>query len=733
MVHEEGVMAHLSHRQKITAVVAACTLVILTLGGLTWLLLNPGDHEPIADAVPQSTITTTTPTLAEPDAAQLEDDATRPGNGGGGEWGYEPGLPLPPMGIQSVTLEWDRIDLPGPETGEYWMNQLLTLDDRLIVSGGWFDEQSGEEGFFVLESPDGLTWTDVALPLEATESGPGQLAAAGNTLVAFTHDWEHTTGRPDVSVFLSSDLSTWTEVDVSAFTEDDEVLWLWQAAGHGEALLLGGHREPYYPDPGWIAEPIYIHKNGLTLEIDTATRSFLITDDATGEVLLHGTEELMWDYQRDEGGAVLYNQDTGERVFAMPWDELNQRAMEIYATTPFGGDLVLDYESEGRRLTFDQFSGELVVTEVASGSVVYRGTEDELWQGQPPTFINPHTDTVVLRLTWDEWNEAHAAAYEGFEEGDYWVDTIILSSRDGGASFEEVDLSTVAGDGFHLATLAAGPNGFIATGGIEGPWLYEDQPYEPNQLVLTSADGLAWTMAASLEPDGWINTMTAGPDNYYASMGTETGCAVLRSADGETWKRFLEVADLALPMGSAWFDDIAVGDFGVFARGQRDGWDETYEELPFVISKQGRTLTIDGTVYTLVDDATGAQLFTFDEQESWQQHEATGDDYFTPVRWGEGGFAIFDESGTLLFALSHEEQWQDDEWEEPEVWYEPEQLLLRHDGTAWSSVELPEEIGPNSWITGFAVGQDRVVLAATVEEHTAGEWSTSPLILIGTE
>lgn len=103
------------------------------------------------------------------------------------------------------------------------------------------------------------------------------------------------------------------------------------------------------------------------------------------------------------------------------------------------------------------------------------------------------------------------------------------------------------------------------------------------------------------------------------------------------------------------------------------------------------------------------------------------------MRWGEGGFAIFADDGTLLFALSHEEQWEAYEDQEPDEWYETEQILLRHDGTGWVSIALPDQLGPDSWFTGLVVEDDRVVLAALVEDPAAHEWRQVLKVLIGTD
>jgi len=231
----------------------------------------------------------------------------------------------------------------------------------------------------------------------------------------------------------------------------------------------------------------------------------------------------------------------------------------------------------------------------------------------------------------------------------------------------------------------------------------------------------------------WVQNLAAGGDGYLAVVSTETGAAVLQSADAATWSPYLDVDELQLPFGSAWFDRTASGGFGTFVLGSRDGWEPQAEEpQPVAFTKQGRTLTIDGPRYSLVDDESLATLFSFDEQAWWTTHEPVdGMEPLPPVRWGEGGLAIFADDGTLLFALSLDEQWQGDEWADPEEWYEPEQLLLRHDGTTWVSVDLPEDVGPYDWFAGVVVDDDRIVLVATCE-GTGPEWSQRLIAFVGT-
>lgn len=723
-------MTHLSHRHRIITLAAAAALVVLSVGGVTWLLMSPGDDEPIAE-VPAISSTAAQPAPTTPSARVPNGDLSEDARGDDG-WNREQGIPLPPMNMPSSSLNWEQAELFSADASGYWLNQLFEMDDRLIASGASWDERTERETLFLFESSDGLAWNEIAVPDEFSAAGVHEIVPAGDLLVAFGNRWWDNGTSPELSVFVSPDAQTWKRVDVSAFAGDEERLWLWAAVGHDDTVILIGNLERFVDEPSWEYEPIIIRKNGLTLELDNLTYSFLITDDATGQVVLHGSQEFMWDHGRGEDGAVLYDPETGERIFSVSWEELNQRATEVYETTRFGRDLVVDVESGGLELRMDQYTQLITVTDPATQAVVFSGTEDVLWQGQPPTFIDPHTDTVILRLTWDEWNEAHDAAYTDEEGLGYWNRSIALVSHDDGESFTAVDLGTTAGEGFYLSSIAAGPDGFLAYGALEGPGTWEDGGgWEPEPVVLKSADGLAWTrLSTNLEPGTWIDYITRRDDGYLASGHTDTGPVLLESADGATWIPFLKLDDLGLPFGSAWFNQVATGELGTFVIGSRDGWDPYPEPEPMVTSKQGRTLTIAGPIYTLVDDATGETLFTFDEHEFWVEHGPfDGEELPSPVRWGQGGFAIFDDDGALLYALSHEEQGHEEEWEDPGEWYEPEHLLLRHDGSGWVSIDLPGDVGSYNWFSAGVVLDDRVVLAAAFED----EWTHRVIVFVGTE
>ena len=311
---------------------------------------------------------------------------------------------------------------------------------------------------------------------------------------------------------------------------------------------------------------------------------------------------------------------------------------------------------------------------------------------------------------------------------------MLLASSDGGATFTEVDLTAVAGEGFNLSSFTGGPTGYLILGYVEEPWLYEgDMGYAPDLTVLRSTDGYEWTNLGHVDQYGWSHNVAAVADGYLASFAADDTQAVMSSSDGLTWSPTLTVEDLQLPFGSAWFDKIADGGFGTVVTGSRDGW-EPDEGAVRSVTKQGRTLTIDGPRYTLVDDATGVTLFDFDEEQFWMDHEWVEDEQpFTGLRWGQGGMAIFTEDGTLLFAVSHDEMWGDHEGDyyEPEEWYRTEPMLLLNQGSGWTSVEMPEEIEGNAWFSSVIVGDDEIVLATTVDDYSDGDWSQRVLIMVG--
>ena len=94
---------------------------------------------------------------------------------------------------------------------------------------------------------------------------------------------------------------------------------------------------------------------------------------------------------------------------------------------------------------------------------------------------------------------------------------------------------------------------------------------------------------------------------------------------------------------------------------------------------------------------------------------------------------MFDESGRLIFAVSHR-QFEDamsEVWDPRDVYYETEQVLLYLDGERWTRVPLPADLGPHAWFGGIIVTEDKICLLVTSETHSEDDFTITSLAMVG--
>ncbi len=707
--------------QELLIALAAAVVVAGAIGGLALLLGDSDDTPPPASPPPIA--------LPEPGDTEPPQPTTPPGAPtvpqpvevapDGGEPGLEPGdgEALPSMGIPTAAFDWEASVLPLGDA-EGWVHQLLTVDGELwaVVAA---PEGEGEHTL-LYTSGDGLRWEERALPAALGADGPAQLWATDDAVVAVVARWDELAERTDVWVLPNG--GAWQQADLSAVIRDGHHFWLSDVAGGDGALVAVGASESMRTDQ--FPAVAVIERDGLVLEIDEAARSYLITDAASGEVVGHGDLDRLWQPE-DPGACVIYDPSTRESLFRTRWEALDEAAIDAYENAIVGERLVVEVAEEDLALRLDQFTGILTVMD-AAGNEVFAGREEDLWRGLPPTFTDPRTGEVILVVTWDEWEAAFEVVYAS-EEG-FGSTPLLLRSTDGGLTWDAIDAAPDPVDGyFYFNGVARGPDGFLALGAIESGIDAEAQPPQP--VILHSPDGLAWTELPGEGLPGWLYQLSWEGDRSHALLHDEEGAGVVASDDGLTWRMLLRDDDLALPVGSAWFDHVAHGPLGTFVAGTWDGWVEP--EGGVVIAEQGRTLTIAGGIYTVTDDATGEVLFTFDERQAWDGEGQVADSGF---RWSQGGLAVFADDGTVAFAVSHREleEAMRGQHAEPEARYRSEQFVVWSDGTGWQRVALPDDLGPHAWCAGMVALDDRVVLATHVDTfHGEGEVDTELRILVG--
>ncbi len=714
---EAGMVRH--RLSEVLIALAAAAVVAGAIGGLALLLADsdeappPGSPPPIA--APE-TADTPPPVVTTPPPATTEVTPD------GGEPGFEPGegAPLPPMGIPTAAFDWETAVLP-LGAGEGWLHQLLTVDGELwaVVAT---PEGPGEHTV-VFASRDGLQWQQRDFPAAVDGDGPAQLWVTEDEVVAMVAGWGE---QGDwLEVWVLPDGGTWQRADLSGIASDDAHTWLSGVAGGDGVLVAVGAAQPLQDDS--YPPAVVIERDGFVVEIDEATASYVITDAATGAVVSHGNLDRMWP-PYDEEGVVIYDPATYEPVFRTRWDVLEAAATAAYEDARFGERLVVEVATEELVLRLDEFTGVLTVADT-SGDEVFRGTEEDLWRGPPPTFTDPRSGEVILVVPWDEWEEAFQAIYE--DEQGSGPTPLLMRSTDRGATWTPIDAAPDPGDGFfYFIDVVRVPDGFLALGAVE-PGM-GDEATPPQPIMMHSPDGLSWSALPGDGLPGWMHQMRSAGEIYFALLTNEAGAAVVTSADARSWQVLLRDDDLALPLGSAWFDHVADGPLGTFVAGMWNGWVEAEVE-PVEIAKRGRTLTITGPVYTVTDDATGEVLATFDESVTWhgEHQEWVAESGF---RWSQGGLALFADDGTVAFAVSHREMERamEGRWAEPDAAYRSEQFVAWSDGAGWKRVALPEDLGPHAWCAGMVVLEDRVVIATHVDTfYGEGEVETELRMLVG--
>lgn len=721
-------MAATGHRIGVAALLGTAAATAL-VGGVAVVILNSGgDTE--ETLVPESTVAATALTTESVVTTEgLSDEAIAADD----EFPMdEPPLrALPPMGIDSAVFDWTVAELGESNHGEMWINQLVEVDGSFWAIGGSYDEMSDREVSFVFISTDGVDWQRSELPEEISQAGHPQLTATDSGVVAIVNGWDAVTDRPEMSVFVSVDGETWVESSPASLVTTGETMWLNHVAASGGTIVLAGASEEAPPPHEPLV--ITIERDGYLIELDEANWSYLVTDKANGEAVAFGSQEDLWGHE-DDGRFGIYDAASDEMVFQLTWEELDAAATTTYESATWGEPMQIRLTSGDRTMTIDEFSGAVSVTD-ATGAVLFKGTERDMWQGPPPTFRDRNGNVLVV-VPWDEWEAAHGAAYDLDGHDVYSATPIMMRSTDGGVSWETVDLWDVAPANFSFQSVVGGQAGFVAIGTTEPS--FEDHACdqsieEPAVVVLTSRDGVAWVERTNnLRPRDWLGTVTATGDGYVAvRSGEQTTSEVVASVDGATWLPVLNQDDLELEMGQVWFDRVAAGQLGTFAIGTYDGHSQP-DQVSAELSQAGRTLSIEGPIYTVIDDDTSTVLYSYDESTVTHCEEFVGAPA-SGFKWGQGGLVIFDDEGAVIFAASHRryEEAMSAMWAEPIGYYESEQVLLYQAEQAWLRVPLPPGLGPHLWFGGAVVTDEGVVLVATSETHSDVDFTVTNLAVVG--
>lgn len=681
----------------------ASMLGVLALGLGAYLAVDAGSPRAdtaIADSDGEQAAVTT---IAGRDGGALADAASS-FLGGPGE-----GEPLPPMGIATRPIDWTVTELP-TQAG-VWFHRLFVFGDELWALGFGYDEATERESVVVLVSADGATWTERALPAELGGRGSLSITPTETGLVAVTQIWDET-GGSELLVHVSSDGVDWSPAAVEGLLPADSHVWINGIAGASDTIVMFGGAEPILFDGG---EPtLTVEHDGKVVTV-TPDGTYTVVD-ADGSVLATGPMDLVW-RTVDEGPVV--RDAEGNELLRVDWSELHRAGVAAYAQATPGAPLIIELEVGDLTLRIDEGLGRYSVVD-ASGAVIAEGDRSELTEGAPPTFTVPETGEVVLVVPWDVWSEAQELAYTSLPVR---AQAVALVSTDGGVSWQEAVLPSSSGVG-HVGAVTHGPAGFLATGFLEST---EPGDAPGSAFVWRSDDGVTWTDVGRLGAEAWVSALAASDSGYLAAIGAEVGSAIHASPDGSAFQPVLTDADLLLPVGSASLHMVAAGDAGLFAAGSRDGW-SAVEPTPVVIEKSGRVLEliegVGSTTYRLTEG--GAVVFEYVEE-----HRIVEDTGLPPVRWGEGGLAIYADDGTVLFAISHEEfERALDREPGVETWYIPEMIVLHDDGSGWASLQLPEGFAAHAFPAALTPYREGIAVLATLEVPVEPDEEYQPQVAV---
>jgi hypothetical protein len=344
------------------------------------------------------------------------------------------------------------------------------------------------------------------------------------------------------------------------------------------------------------------------------------------------------------------------------------------APAPTGAVVV---ELDGKRLTLEQ--GRFRVEDITTGALLAEGTENDLFRGPGPRFVDSATGQVILAITWDEYDAAQQAAYDGYE----WPQpTPVMYFSTDGSSWEQVFSGN---EGNWLNTVAAGPGGFLVTGSTD----------DGRTIMWRSGDGRSWEEAAATF-DGtapqWLGGVYPTANGYLAQADD----GVWSSTDGMTWTKVFTAGlygDKMFSVGS-----LAAGSLGTVLTGSMYPY---VEPQPMVVTKDGKTLTVDplkGSV--VVTDASGVifdRTFDASSQQPPAWVEETGD-----------GFKLLADDGTVVFEATTSDL-ETTVTASSDVGTQPENLLVfSADGITWNEVGGLDLT--NDWVQALGVTPNGVLV-----------------------
>ena len=519
--------------------------------------------------------------------------------------------------LPQLTADWTTSTLVGPVGRSGWPLFVGVHDDQyVVVAGSEFDGEAPSDQDPMLltwRSRNGRTWTrtDHALTpgswisnVVAVDEGPSGLLAVGHRQAGWVGEL----------VILRSDASgRWTELDLRAADVDPVgVSAMWTAAGTNGLLIVG---ERFAPTP---AAPVVADIDGHRLAIDDHAGTFELTEIDDGRVVASGP--LTDIYHSSESGQPVWDQATDELVVVIPWDVWEQHdvgsPLPIPIPTPDSGGHRRTVEFGGYRIELDEEHGTFVVTELATGDVVTRGSLEELGRGPAPRFVDAAGD-VVLTVSWDEWDELMMAVYAQQPGSPVVASELVALCSTDGRTWTATELDHPP-DTYVTGVWSFAERFVVGFGNAGGG---ADQ-----RTFVVSRDGADWTPDATIDlPEGITASGSAGTVGLsWSWSGSAYGAdtpLVWTTRDGQSWDAAFSLITQS-DGRSAWIDMLASG------RGGRTAIatvapNQTFTELTITIGSRtarfdemyGGVEIVDTTTDRVVFATTVEELATADPDE----------------------------------------------------------------------------------------------------------------------
>ena len=572
-----------------------------------------------------------------------------------------------------IDFVWEKVTLPKPASPtDVWNIQVAATEDGFVaVATGYISsEAEGGESLLVWRSTDGAAWS-----LESTAApfdGPvDTLLTTGEGFVAVVRSFDGSV--ESTSIYRSSDGVAWTgaDIDLGSIGSNQYMWFAGAAAGNGATVIAGVlQTEPDQP-------PVVFEEAGIALQQNNRDGSFTVTDLVTGDIITVVSNEAVYG-----GGPAVYGPD-GELIVTLS-EEVFERGFD----TELEGKVTI--EQDGIRVEIDYTDLTYVATDIATGTILAEGSEDELYRTPRIVIVDPATNETILDIDPDGFYRAQDAAWDDYGS-DYRPETelMVLATTDG-IEWNRIGLTAEATEELSISGIGFGPDGFQLSVSSYGP-------DRTGQSFWRSSNGQDWELFSSTDEPADGSIISAGGAYYRLSYGNRA--AIARSTDGVTWVPVYEPANRG-----TYYHVLAAGGLGVVAIGQDQ---DEYVGPPVVVAKDGRTLVVDSDTgrITVTEDATGEILTTIELDVYAVEAPAQ------IIEDTENGtITITDVDGTVLMQFTEEEanaaseaSNRDREYPIPET-----AVAFSRDGEKWfTATTVGLEV---AYAQSVAVGENSIVI-----------------------